>query len=81
MHVWQLQEAKAKLSYVVKQCEIEPQIISLHGKEKVIMISIEDYEEMVHHKENLVTFMQNSPLMGVELDFSRDKSPDREVDL
>lgn len=80
MSTWPLQQAKARLSELVQECAIEPQLISLRGKERVIVMSIEDYEKIIRQKGDLVTFMQNSPLMGLEeLDFERDKSLSREV--
>lgn len=81
MHIWPLQEAKAKLSEVVKLCGQEPQIISLRGKEEVIMLSMSDYERMIQSKGDFVTFMRNSPFVGLDIDFTRDKSVGREIDL
>lgn len=79
---WQLQEAKNKLSQVVKQArEVGPQVITVHGKETAVVISADDYRTLTHQKESLLEFFQNSPLKGVELDTARSKDLGREIEL
>ena len=40
MHAWQMQEAKARLSEVVKRAESEgPQDITLHGRSVAVVLS------------------------------------------
>ena len=81
-HAWQLQEAKNKLSSLVERAQKEgPQIITKHGKEAVVVMSVEDYKKMSKPKADLVSFLQNSPLHGLEIDITRDKSAPREVEL
>ena len=81
MHIWQLQEAKAKLTELVNESKHEPQIISRRGVNEAVVISMEKYREFTGQNTNLFTFLQNSPLYGLELDFERDKSPMRDIDL
>ena len=81
MHVWQLQEAKAKLTQLVKDAKIEPQIISRHGINETVVISIEKYRELCGIKKNIVSFLKASPLNGIDIDFERDQSAMRDVDL
>jgi prevent-host-death family protein len=41
---WSLQDAKAKFSEVVRRaCEEGPQRVSVHGKEKVVVLSAEEF--------------------------------------
>ena len=47
MKVWQLQEAKAKLSELVKLTKKEPQVVSVRGKDEVILLSIKEYNRIV----------------------------------
>ena len=76
---WQLQEAKNKLSQVVEEAARDgPQIITRHGVEVAIVISFAEYQKMVASKGKLSAFFRDSPLVGVELDLSRDKSDARE---
>jgi prevent-host-death family protein len=82
MHVWQLQEAKAKLSEVVRLCDNEPQWISSRGEEKAVMLSVKEYNRLTTGNHySIGEFFRNSPLFGSGIDLTRDKSPGREVDL
>lgn len=82
MRQWQLQEAKAKFSKVVKLANQEgPQEITMRGQPTAILISLEDFGKIKGKKPSLVSFMRSSPLAGVDLDLERDKSPAREVNL
>lgn len=81
MHVWQLQEAKAKLTQLMNEAKTEPQIISRHGVHENVVISLTKYRELCHAHENIVSFFQNSPLNGLDVDLTRDPSLIREVDL
>jgi prevent-host-death family protein len=53
-----------------------PQLITRQGKEGVVMISEEQYDQLVdrfHQPKNLVQFFRESPLVGVELDLEGKK--------
>jgi len=79
---WQLQEAKNKLSQVVKQArESGPQVITVHGKETAVLISADDYQALTRPKESLLEFFQHSPLKGIALDTVRSKDTGREIEL
>jgi len=82
MKSWQLQDAKAHLSQVVQNAIHDgPQSITLRGEEVVIMISVEEYEKLSKPKPSFVEFMRQSPLAGIDLDISRERSKVRKVDL
>ncbi|MCC2646927.1 MAG: Phd YefM [Rickettsiaceae bacterium] len=82
MKQWQFQEAKAKLSEVIKEAVKEgPQEITVRGKSTAIIISIDEYNNLVNPKNSLIDFLQNSPLYGIELNIKRDKSVSRDIDL
>jgi len=65
---WQLQEAKAMFSEVVRSASCEPQIITLHGRESAVIISMEEYKKLKYPKEGIVSFMEQSPLATVNLE-------------
>ena len=65
--VWQLQEAKAMFSEVIKAAAVKPQRITIRGKETAVILSIEEYKRLVGPKQTLFEFFQNSPLHGAEL--------------
>lgn len=83
MRQWALQDAKARLSEVVRlAAEHEPQEITLRGEPTVVVMSREDYDQLTQPQESLVEFMGRSPLFGAEdLEFPRDQSLNREVEL
>ena len=83
MHAWQMQEAKARLSEVVKLAESEgPQDITLHGRSVAVVLSRAAFERLSGNEYSLVEFMRQSPLYGLEeFEFERDRSATREVAL
>jgi prevent-host-death family protein len=83
MHAWQMQEAKARLSEVVKCAESEgPQNITLHGQSVAVVVSRAMFERLSGNERSLVEFMQRSPLYGSEdIDLERNTSVTREVSL
>lgn len=79
---WQLQDAKARLSELVKKAAQEgPQHITLHGEPAAVLVSEAEYQRLRKPARRFVEFVRNSPLRGVELDVGRDRSPAREVRL
>lgn len=81
-HTWQLQEAKNKFSNLVERAQHEgPQVVTRHGKEAVVVLSVEDYRKLVKPKVDLIKFIQKSPLGGKNIDIVRDKMPPRDVAL
>lgn len=76
---WQLQEAKNKLSRVVNNAVNDgPQIITRHGKEVVIILSYVEYKKMIVSRGSLSAYFRDSPLVGADLDLTRDASGVRE---
>ncbi len=79
---WQLQEAKARLSEVVRRAVAEgPQAITVHGRSEAVLLSTAEYERLVSPRPSLLELLQSSPWVGIELDFERDRSRVREVEL
>jgi prevent-host-death family protein len=77
--IWQLQEAKNKLSEVVDEAITNgPQVITKRGVETAIVLSYRDYRALLLNQQKLSDFFRESPLVGVELDLTRDTSPTRE---
>lgn len=79
---WSLQEAKNRFSEVVNRALDEgPQVVTRHGRETAVVISIGDYRRLNRPATGLVEFFRSSPLFGVELDLTRDPETGREVAL
>lgn len=79
---WQLQDAKARFSEVVRSSEEEgPQEITVHGKPAAVLISKADYDRLRGTKPSFIDFLRRSPLTGLELVIRRDRSVVRPVRL
>ena len=79
---WQLQEAKNKFSSLVETAQQKgPQIVTKHGKEAVVVLSINEYKRLTKPKTNLVNFFKNSPLAKANIDVSRSKETPRNIEL
>jgi prevent-host-death family protein len=77
-HIWQLQEAKNKLSEVVQAALNDgPQVITKRGADTAVVLSYADYRRLLLTQKKLSEFFRESPLAGVELDLTRDSSPVR----
>jgi antitoxin Phd len=79
---WQLQEAKNKFSRLVELARQDgPQIVTKHGQEAAVLLSIDEYRRLVRPKTSLVQFFQKSPLADIELDLTRSKETSRDIEL
>jgi prevent-host-death family protein len=82
MRQWQVQEAKARLSDLLREAQTSgPQEIIVRGRPTAVILSFADYECLRGAKLSFVDFMRASPLVGVELDLERDTSPMRDTEL
>jgi antitoxin Phd len=81
---WQLQEAKAQFSAVVRQAEMQgPQHISVRGKPTAVVLSQQEYRRLqaLARKPSFTQLMRKSPLVGLELDITRQQDAVRPVSL
>ena len=84
MPSWQMQEAKARLSELVKQAELDgPQNITHHGRSVAVVLSAAAFARLSGRQASVLDFMQASPLAGLddELHFERDTSLTRDTAL
>jgi antitoxin Phd len=73
--VWQIQDAKNKLSEVITCALMQgPQLITKHGEKTAVVISYREYEKLRKSQGKLSDFFSTSPLVGANLKISRDKS-------
>ena len=81
MAKWQVQEAKAKFSELMDKAEHEgAQIVTRHGEERVVVLSIEDYENMEPLKKSLKELLLGGPKFD-DLEIEREPDFGREIDL
>lgn len=80
MTTWQFQDAKNRFSALIKAAEKEgPQMITVHGKEKAVLLSAEAYQRLTLREGRLLDFFQHSPLAETDIDISRAWEKGREV--
>lgn len=71
--IWQIQDAKNKLSELITRAIKQgPQLITKHGEKTVVVISYVEYEKLRKSHIKLSEYFRASPLAGLEL--TRDKS-------
>lgn len=79
--VWQLQEAKSKLSKLIKKTTKEPQVITVHGEKRAVVLSFEEYQHLLKPTSTLVQFFQQSPLAKINLKLERMQDTGRNIKL
>ena len=79
---WQLQDAKNKFSNLVEKAQsVGPQVVTKHGKDAVVVLSIDEYRKLMKPKKSLVKFFQSSPLANSGLYLTRNKDIPRDIEL
>lgn len=81
-HSWQVQEAKARFSELVRDAaESGPQTITVRGRRAAVVLSADDYDRLKRPQPSMAEFLRASSRVGVDLDIKRDGSLPRDVDL
>jgi antitoxin Phd len=79
--MWQVQEAKAHFSEVMEKAEQEgPQIITRHGTERAVVLSITDYRELTARTKSFIAHLLSGPKID-DFEIERDKDTGRAVEL
>jgi prevent-host-death family protein len=81
---WALQDAKARFSELVRKAKTEgPQRITVHGREEVVVVSIEEFRRVKGEPtgEELVKLLHDSPLTDIRIERVRTRSRVRGVEL
>ncbi len=81
MSVWQVQEAKTRLSELIEEADTKgPQIITRHGSERAVILSINDYRALTKGKPNLKEYLLGGPKVD-SFEVKRSRDTGRKVDL
>jgi prevent-host-death family protein len=81
---WRLQDAKARLSEVVREAQMRgPQRVTLRGRDAVVVVGADEFDRMQRpvSGRDLVAALANSPLADVRIERLSVKSPVRKVSL
>jgi prevent-host-death family protein len=81
MAKWQVQEAKTRLSEVIERAQRDgPQVITRHGADRAVVLSIDDYRALVAHKPDFKAHLLGGPKVD-EFPIERDRDTGRTVEL
>ncbi len=81
MAVWQVQEAKTRLSEVIEEANHSgPQIITRHGAERAVVLSIADYRSLTAHKPDFKAHLLGGPKVD-NFEIKRERDLGREIRL
>ena len=71
---WQVQEAKSRFSEVIETAEKKgPHIITRHGAERAVVLSIADFRSLTAHKPGLKEYLLGGPKVdSFEIERERD---------
>ena len=79
---WSLHDAKNRLSLLVRRAADEPQVISVRGEPRAVVLSLDAYRRLAHRRSGgLRAFLQASPWADVELDLDRVRDLPRQLEL
>ncbi len=80
---WKLEDAKARLSEVVRRAGTAgPQLVTVRGREAAVIIAPEEYKQLLPKPKDhlpLVRFLQGLGLSAVDVE--REPDTGREIDL
>jgi len=79
MATWQLQKAKTHLSELIEKAqENGPQIITRHGAERAVVLSMEKYRELTEEEPDFLEYLLSGPKFD-DFEIEREYDTGREV--
>lgn len=81
MAVWQIQEAKTHLSEVIEEANTKgPQVITRHGSERAVILSVAEYRSLTAHKPDLRDYLLGGPKADT-FELKRERDTGRKIRL
>src|SRR5208282_6093796 len=78
---WQVQEAKMRLSQVIEEAQTKgPQMITRHGVDRAVVLSVDDYRSLSAHKPDLREYLLGGPKVD-DFEIEPDRDAGREIAL
>ena len=82
---WKLEDAKNQFSKLVRAARRQPQVVTRHGRDEVVVLSVKKYRELAGRELNLVDVISGSPLAEAfaagELELRRSRDLPRDIEL
>ncbi len=81
MAKWPAREARTRLSEVIERAQRDgPQVITRHGADRAVVLSIDDYRALVAHKPDFKAHLLGGPKVD-EFPIERDRDTGRTAEL
>ena len=77
---WQVQQAKQRLSELLRAAESSPQVITRHGRDVAVVVDIAAYRRLAGIEVDLKEFLRHGPFLD-DLEIERSAEPARTVEL
>ena len=78
---WQVQEAKMRLSQLIEEAQSKgPQMITRHGVDRAVVVSIEDFRSLTADKPDLRSYLLGGPKVD-DFQVRRSRDTGREIRL
>ncbi len=78
---WQVHDAKSRFSELIARARSEgPQVITRHGKERAVVVSIEEYRRLEAAKPDFEAYLLSGPKVD-DFEIERPADTGREVEL
>lgn len=82
MQNWTIQDAKARFSELVNFALLgEPQLVTRHGVEAVVVVRAADYDALTTPRESIVDLMERSPHRDLILNIARSTDSTRTFEI
>jgi len=80
--IWKLQDAKAQFSKIVNDAlKNGPQYVTRRGIRAVVVVSVQEYEELLSNKPSFKEFLLGCPKMDQDFEFERQQDFPRSIEL
>ncbi len=74
MPKWKVQEAKSRFSELLdKANEVGPQVIARHGKDRAVVLSMEEYRRLVADRPSFTDWILSAPKVDLKIRRRKDR--------
>ncbi len=80
--IWKLQDAKAQFSKIVNDAlKNGPQYVTRRGTKAVVVVSVQEYEQLLSEKPSFKEFLLSCPKMDQDFELERQQDLPRSIEL
>ena len=78
---WALNDAKTSFSELIEQAKLEPQLVTKHGRETAVVLSIEQYTRLLPAPNAWLELRPHQALLTDAAEFERLETTERQISL